>query len=110
MITKFGIVGVGVLAGLAAVAPLASASESHGDHHGHGGHGGHASSTCSVAGGEAGAANTINGDALANVVAQAPIGGANVLNLTCNEILNDNLNGNSLAVSILGTELPGLPF
>ncbi|MCD2186332.1 hypothetical protein [Actinomycetospora soli] len=108
MITKFGIVGVGVLAGLAAVAPLASASESHGDHHGHGGHG--ASSTCSVAGGEAGALNTINGDSLANVVAQAPIGGANVLNLTCNEILNDNLNGNSVVVSVLGTELPGLPF
>jgi hypothetical protein len=108
VITKFGIVGVGVLAGLAAVAPFASASESHGDHHGHGGHG---SSTCSVAGGDAAAVNNGKGGGLIDGVVQAPIGGLNAANITCSPFLNDNvknnLNGNSLNVSVAGLELPG---
>ena len=35
---------------------------------------------------------------------QAPIGGANVLNVVCNDILNGNLSGNNVAVSVLGEE------
>ena len=37
---------------------------------------------------------------------QAPIGGANVANIVCNDILNDNLSGNNVAVSVLGGALP----
>ncbi|GLZ46175.1 hypothetical protein Acsp06_23600 [Actinomycetospora sp. NBRC 106375] len=110
MIKKLGVVGVGVAAGLVVAAPFASATESHGGH-GHGGHGGHESSgSCNVNGGEAEANGGIDGDSFAgNVLAQAPIGGNNILNITCNDILNDNLSGNDVAVSVLGDALPGLP-
>jgi hypothetical protein len=105
MIKKMGIVTVGVAAGLMAAAPFASASECH-----DGGHGGHdkghskheLSDSCNVVGGEAKADGGNEGDAfLGNVVAQAPIGGNNVLNLTCNEILNDNLSNDHVHVNVL---------
>jgi len=104
VIKKLGVVGIGVAAGLVVAAPFASATESHG-HHGHDGE--HkASGSCNVAGGEAEANGGISGDSFAgNLLAQAPIGGNNVLNLTCNRILNDNLSGNDVAVSILGDSI-----
>lgn len=100
MIKKMGVVTVGVAAGLMAAAPFASATESHGDHHGdhH-----RDSSSCNVVGGSGEANGGISGDAFAgNLLAQAPISGNNVLNLTCNRILNDNLSGNDVALSVLG--------
>ena len=107
MFKKVGIVTVGVTAGLLAVAPLASAGEDPG--HGHGGdhkhkkHG-HESSDCNVTGGSASADGGIDGDAfLGNAVTQAPIGGANLGNIVCNDILNDNLSGNNVALSVLGS-------
>ena len=42
-----------------------------------------------------------------NLLAQAPVGGANALNIVCNDILNGNASGNNVAVDIAG--LPGLP-
>ncbi|PVZ07768.1 hypothetical protein [Actinomycetospora cinnamomea] len=102
MIKKLGVVTVGVAAGLMAAAPFASATESH---HGDDDHGS-GSGSCNVVGGEAEANGGIDGDALAgNLLAQAPIGGNNILNVTCNEILNDNLSDNEVAVSILGDSI-----
>jgi hypothetical protein len=103
VIKKLGVVTVGVAAGLMVAAPFASASESHhdGDHHDK--KRGHESSDCNVVGGEAEANGGIEGDALVgNLLAQAPIGGNNILNITCNEILNDNLSDNDVAISVLG--------
>ncbi len=96
-IKKAGFVVAGVLAALVALSPVASATE--GPHHGHGG------KTCSFAGGSAGAASSITGDSLANVVAQVPVGGNNVADIgNCSEFLNHNLNGNLSGndVAILG--------
>ena len=103
MIKKLGVVTIGVAAGLMAAAPFASATESHhGDDHGSSSGAG-AGDDCNVTGGEAEANGGIEGDAvLGNLLAQAPIGGNNILNLTCNEILNDNLSDNEVAVSVLG--------
>jgi len=112
---KLGMVTVGVTAGLLAAAPLASAGEAH-DHHGddhkknshhdddHGStSGAGAGDDCNVTGGEAEANGGIEGDAiLGNVLAQVPVGGNNVGNLTCNSILNDNLSDNDVAISVLG--------
>jgi hypothetical protein len=100
VIKKLGVVTVGVAAGLVVAAPFASATESHhGSGHGHG----HDSGSCNVVGGEAEANGGIDGDAFAgNLLGQAPIGGNNILNVTCNELLNDNLSGNDVAVSVLG--------
>lgn len=109
MLKKLGLVTLGVTAGLVAVAPIASAHESdHSDRH----RGGHDSSDCNVVGGEAEANGGIDGDAvLGNAILQAPIGGNNVGNIVCNDILNDNLSGNDVAVSVLGGAgtLPELP-
>lgn len=103
MIKKLGVVTVGVSAALVAAAPFASATEG-----GHGGHGhghGHASSgSCNINGGNAQANGGVEGDALADALAQAPVG-ANALNLVCSHVLNDNLSGNSIDVD-LGTGLP----
>ncbi|MCD2186334.1 hypothetical protein [Actinomycetospora soli] len=99
MITKLGIAGVGVAAGLVALAPLASATESHG-----GPQGGAGSSTCSVAGGSAEAANA-GGGGLIDAVVQAPVGGLNAANIVCNRILNDNITDNVVDVSVLGDGL-----
>jgi hypothetical protein len=106
MLKKLGVVTVGVTAGLMVAAPFASASESgHGHGHGDDGHRGSDSSDCNVTGGSAEANGGIDGDSfLGNAVVQAPIGGANVLNVVCNDILNGNLSGNNVAVSVLGEE------
>ncbi|WP_433033561.1 hypothetical protein [Actinomycetospora sp. CA-053990] len=103
MLKKMGVVTVGVAAGLMVAAPFASATESgHGHGHGDGGHRGSDSSDCNVTGGSAEANGGIDGDAfLGNALVQAPIGGANVANIVCNDILNDNLSGNNVALDVL---------
>ncbi|WP_328302569.1 hypothetical protein [Actinomycetospora sp. NBC_00405] len=110
MLKKMGVVTVGVAAGLMVAAPFASAHESgHDSDHGsdHGSRGSD-SSDCNVTGGSAEANGGIEGDALAgNLLAQAPVGGANALNIVCNDILNGNASGNNVAVDIAG--LPGAP-
>jgi hypothetical protein len=125
MLKKLGVVTVGVTAGLMVAAPFASAHESghdsdhgsrhesshdsdHGSRHGSG-HG--SSSDCNVTGGSSEANGGIDGDAvLGNALIQAPIGGANALNIVCNDILNGNLSGNNVAVSVLGAETPEVPI
>ena len=111
MFKKFGIVTVGITAGLLAAAPLASAGEApeHGGHDNGGHHGEHkgGGSDCNVTGGSAEANGGIDGDSfLGNALAQAPIGGANLGNIVCNDILNDNLSGNNVAVSVLSADEP----
>ena len=101
MIKKLGVVTVGVAAGLMVAAPFASATEG-GHGHGHGGGHGDDSGSCNVTGGSAEANGGIDGDALAgNLLAQAPVGGANALNIVCNDILNGNASGNNVAVDVL---------
>ncbi|HSK59939.1 MAG TPA: hypothetical protein VK935_12910 [Actinomycetospora sp.] len=101
MLKKLGVVTVGVTAGLMAAAPFASAHES--GHDSHSGHG--ESANCNVTGGSAEANGGISGDAfLGNALAQAPVGGANVGNIVCNDILNGNLSGNAISVSVLSGE------
>ena len=106
MFKKAGMVTVGVTAGLLVAAPFASAGEAHDDggHHKkkHHGHESSESSDCNVTGGSAEANGGIDGDAvLGNAVLQAPIGGANVLNVVCNDILNDNLSHNDVELDLL---------
>jgi hypothetical protein len=102
MLKKLGVVTVGVTAGLMVAAPFASAHES-GHDSDHGSHHGSDSSDCNVTGGSSEANGGIDGDSfLGNAVVQAPVGGANVGNIVCNDILNDNLSGNNVAVSVLG--------
>ena len=103
MLKKMGVVTVGVAAGLMVAAPFASATESgHGHGHGDGGHRGSDSSDCNVTGGSSEANGGIDGDSfLGNALVQAPIGGANVANIVCNDILNDNLSGNNVALDVL---------
>ncbi len=100
MIKKLGIAGVGVAAGLVALAPFASATESHGAPQG-----GAGSSPCSVAGGNAAANHRSASDGLVGAVVQAPVGGLNAANIVCNSILNDNLSGNVVDLSVLGDGL-----
>jgi hypothetical protein len=100
VIKKLGVVTVGVAAGLMVAAPFASATEGG---HGHGGGHGDDPGSCNVTGGSAEANGGIDGDALAgNLLAQAPVGGANALNIVCNDILNGNASGNNVAVDIAG--------
>ncbi|WP_433785528.1 hypothetical protein ACQPX6_03760 [Actinomycetospora sp. CA-101289] len=97
-------VTVGVTAGLLVAAPFASAGEAHDDggHHHKKKHGGHESSDCNVTGGSSEANGGIDGDSfLGNALVQAPIGGANLANIVCNDILNDNLSGNNVALDVL---------
>ncbi|MDD7967599.1 hypothetical protein [Actinomycetospora lemnae] len=106
MFKKAGVVTVAVTAGLLAAAPFASAGEAHSDDHDHDhkkkSHHHDDSSDCNVTGGSAEANGGISGDSvLGNVLAQAPIGGANIGNIVCNDILNDNLSGNSVALDLL---------
>ena len=100
MIKKLGVVTFGVAAGLVVAAPFASATEGG---HGHGHDGEHKSSgSCNVTGGSSEANGGIDGDSFAgNVLAQAPIGGANALNIVCNDILNDNVSDNDVDVDVL---------
>lgn len=99
---KIVTVTLGVAAGLVAIAPLASAHDSQ---PGGGGNGGGAprgsTDICSVKGGSAAAQNGIQGDSFVNGVVQAPVGGANALNIVCNSILNDNLSDNMLGLDVL---------
>ncbi|GAA4870508.1 hypothetical protein [Actinomycetospora straminea] len=105
MFKKAGTVTIAVTAGLLAAAPFASAGEAHSHDHDHD----HKkkshhddSSDCNVTGGSAEANGGISGDAvLGNVLAQAPIGGANIGNIVCNDILNDNLSGNDVDLDLL---------
>jgi hypothetical protein len=98
VIKKLGVVGVGVAAGLMVAAPFASATEGG---HGHDDHGSD-SGSCNVTGGSSEANGGIDGDAFAgNLLAQAPVGGANVLNIVCNDILNDNVSDNDVDVDVL---------
>jgi hypothetical protein len=98
VLKKLGVVTVGVTAGLMAAAPFASAHES--GHDSHSGHG--ESANCNVTGGSAEANGGIDGDAfLGNALTQAPVGGANLGNIVCNDILNGNLSGNAISVSVL---------
>jgi len=105
MFKKTGTVTIAVTAGLLAAAPFASAGEDPG--HGHeGGHHkhGHESSNCNVTGGSAEANGGIEGNAvLGNALAQLPVGGNNVGNIVCNDILNHNVSDNHVAVSVLGS-------
>ena len=107
MLKKLGVVTVGVTAGLMVAAPFASASESgHDSDHGRPRLaprlGEPESSDCNVTGGSAEANGGIDGDSfLGNALVQAPIGGANVANIVCNDILNDNLSGNNVALDVL---------
>ena len=106
-------VTVGVTAGLLVAAPFASAGEAHDDdggHHHKKKHGHDSSessessesSDCNVTGGSAEANGGIDGDSfLGNALVQAPIGGANLGNIVCNDILNDNLSGNNVALDVL---------
>jgi hypothetical protein len=109
VLKKLGVVTVGVTAGLMAAAPFASAHESghdsdHGDRHSE-------SSDCNVTGGSAEANGGIDGDAVGgNLLTQAPVGGANLGNIVCNDILNGNGSGNVVDVSVLSPELPELPI
>jgi hypothetical protein len=84
-----------------AAAPFASASETgHDSDHRSG-----ESANCNVTGGSAEANGGIGGDSFAgNLLTQAPVGGANLGNIVCNDILNDNLSGNAISVSVLGDE------
>jgi hypothetical protein len=101
VIKKLGVVGIGVAAGLVVAAPFASATEGghgHDDHDGRGSDSG----SCNVTGGSSEANGGISGDSFAgNLLTQAPVGGANALNIVCNDILNDNLSGNTVAVDVL---------
>ena len=102
MFTKMGVVTVGVAAGLMVAAPFASATECHDDSEHHSSHERSDDNDCNVTGGSATANGGIDGDsALGNVLAQAPVGGANLGNVVCNRILNDNLSGNNIAISVL---------
>ena len=97
MIKKLGVVGFGVAAGLMVATPFASATEGG---HGHGGS--DDSGSCNVTGGSSEANGGISGDSFAgNLLAQAPVGGANALNIVCNDILNDNVSGNTVDVDVL---------
>ena len=106
MFKKVGMVTVGVTAGLLVAAPFASAGEAPdaGHHHGHDSHRGHGGSDCNVTGGDATANGGIAGDAVANVLAQAPVGGLNAANIVCNDILNHNLSDNHLKLNVLSTD------
>jgi hypothetical protein len=106
VLKKAGMVTVGVTAGLLVAAPFASAGESHDDggHHKkkHHGHESSESADCNVTGGSSEANGGIDGDSfLGNALVQAPIGGANIANIVCNDILNDNLSGNNVALDVL---------
>ena len=102
MFKKMGVVTVGVAAGLMVAAPFASATECHDDSEHHSSHERSDDNDCNVTGGSATANGGIDGDsALGNVLTQAPVGGANLGNVVCNRILNDNLSGNDIAISVL---------
>jgi hypothetical protein len=108
MLKKASMVAVGATAGLLALAPVASAGEVHdGGHHGH-----HSevddhsknknASSCDFTGGTGKADGGISGDAglAGNVLTQIPVGGAVTSVGDCSNIVQDNLNGNTLLSDI----------
>ncbi|GAA4918444.1 hypothetical protein EV188_101562 [Actinomycetospora succinea] len=98
MFKKLGTVAVGVAAGLLVAAPFASASECHEDSDHHESSSVSSDDDCNINGGNASAASEITGDSgLGNLVGQSPIAG-NIANVTCSEILSNNLSGNSIDV------------
>lgn len=108
MFKKVGMVTVGITAGLLAAAPLASAGEAPQDGHGQSqgdqdGKKKQAGNDCNINGGNAVANGGIGGDAVAGALAQAPVA-SNIGNIVCSDILNDNLSGNNLSISILGAD------
>jgi hypothetical protein len=90
---KMSVVTVGVAAGLMAAAPFASATECSHDSDHHESHESHSRSenNCNINGGHA-EANA------RNALLQAPVGGNNLLNVTCSQILSNNLSGNHVDV------------
>ena len=101
MLKKFGMVSVGITAGLLAVAPMASASEGHHD----GDQDGTANIKCDAESGDIDNDATGEGAiALGQVAGPVASGNAGQL-LSCNaflnDILNDNLNDNE--ISVLGS-------
>ncbi len=99
MLKKFGMVSVGVTAGLLAIAPMASASEGH--HHGGGQHG-TGNVQCGAEGGDLD--NDATGEGLLGVGQVAgPVASGNAGQLlSCNSFLNDNLN--DLSINVLSAQ------
>ncbi|MEJ2885634.1 hypothetical protein [Actinomycetospora aeridis] len=92
MFKKMGVVTVGVAAGLMVAAPFASASECH-EESDHETTSVSSDDDCNVTSGESSAASEIGDSKLGNIVTQVPITG-NLGNVTCSEILSNNLSGN----------------
>ena len=91
MLKKFGMVSVGVTAGLLAIAPMASASEGH--HHDGGDQRGTGNVQCAAEGGD------LDNDATGSNLGQGagPVASGNTGQLlSCNSFLNDNLNDLSI--------------
>jgi hypothetical protein len=96
VLKKFGMVSVGVTAGLLAIAPMASASEGH--HHGGGDQHGTGNIQCGAEGGDLSNDTTGTG-AIALGQAAGPVASGNAGQLlSCNSFLNDNLNDASVNV------------
>ncbi len=98
MLKKFGMVSVGVTAGLLAIAPMASASEGH--HHGGDDQRGTGNIQCSAEGGD------LDNDATGSNLGQGagPIASNNAGQLaSCNSFLNDN--ANDISVNVLSSVL-----
>lgn len=101
MLKKFGMVTVGVTAGLLAVAPMASASDHGGDQDGTG------NIQCSAESGDLN--NDATGEGAIGVGQVAgPVASGNAGQIaSCNSFLNENLNDNAVSVSLLGDALAG---
>ena len=105
MLKKFGMVSVGVTAGLLAIAPMASASEGH--HHDGGDQRGTGNVQCAAEGGDL--HNDATGTGLVGLGQGAgPVASGNTGQLaSCNSFLNDNLNDASINVlSEQGVDVP----
>ena len=115
MLKKFGMVTVGVTAGLLAVAPLASASEGHHEHKDHdkghhkshddGGQRGTGNIKCGAEGGDLD--NDATGEGLLGIGQVAgPVASGNAGQLlSCNSFLNDN--ANDISVNVLSQQVLG---
>ena len=95
MIKKLGVVTFGVAAGLMAAAPFASATECHESDH-HEVESTSDSNNCNVSAGDV-TGNAGSGALLG--VGSALDGNANQI-LSCNDILNGNLSGNSATINL----------
>lgn len=111
MLKKFGMVTVGVTAGLLAVAPMASATEDHDDHSSEisfGDDEGNFNNECASTAGDI--QNDAEGSGLVGLgqAAGPVLSGSNANILNCTNILNDVLNDNDVSVAILGDALSGI--